>query len=130
MTGKGPTLEVVEREDCGRGVVAREKIEKGSFVCEYRANVIQQDEREKKERQHCFNRMGCYMVDVAHPEGKRGKLTLDATDILHNIGRYINHATNANIRPWPLMYVRGKFRMGSISIRDIEEGEELAWIMG
>ena len=84
--------------ETGRGVVAREKIGKQSFVCEYKATVVERDERGKRELRHQYNRMGCYMVDVAHSVGK-GKITLDATDHLHNYGRYINHATNANIRP-------------------------------
>ena len=129
LTGKGPELEVVEMGETGRGVVAREKIAKQSFVCEYKASVVERDERGKREFRHHYNTMGCYMVDVAHSVGK-GKVTLDATDQLHNYGRYINHAINANIRPWRLIHVRGKLRMGFMSIRDIEDGEELAWDYG
>ena len=123
LTGKGPKLEVVDMGEAGRGVVAREKIAKHSYICEYRSTIVK---REKREFLHEFNRMGCFMVDVAHPVEK-GKITLDATDYLHNYGRYINHATNANIRPWRLIHVRGKLRMGFLSLRDIEDGEELAW---
>ena len=107
-------------------MVVREKIARHSFVCEYRSRIVQREEREKGEFLHDYNKMGCYMVDVAHPVSEHGKITFDATEHFHNPGRYINHAKNGNIRPWPLMHVRVKLRMGFLSLRDIETGEELA----
>lgn len=51
------------------------------------------------------------------------------------IGRYINHAAGgeagiggqANCRPHRPLFVRGKWRVGFISTRDIKAGEELLY---
>ena len=110
MSGKGPELEVVVTKGTGRGVVATEFIPRQSFVCEYKTSrIVTAGEREKLEERHEQNGIGCYMVDVVHPVPGHGRIVLDSSEKLHNPGRYINHvARKPNIRPWPLMDVRGK----------------------
>ena len=45
------------------------------------------------------------------------------------IGRYLNHGAGpaANCRPLHPLVVRGKWRVGFISIRHIPAGEEIVW---
>lgn len=42
----------------------------------------------------------------------------------------MNHAQQGNAKLTSPMYVRGKWRIGFISIRNIEEGDEVVWNYG
>ena len=114
-------------------MLAGEYIPKHTFICEYKTSkVMRRDEADAEEKRHQFNQTGCYMVDVQHPVLGHSRVTLDATERMHNNpGRYINHVSkNPNICTWPLMEVRDKLRIGFVSLRDIKLGEELAWDYG
>ena len=58
------------------------------------------------------------------------RLCWDATRRFEQIGRYMNHAQQGNAKLTSPMYVRGKWRIGFISIRNIEEGDEVVWNYG
>ena len=59
--------------------------------------------------------------DVSQSYGSVGRrLCLDATRRFKDIGRLINHsATEYNLKPGRPTYLRGKWRVGMIAVRDI-----------
>ena len=60
-----------------------------------------------------------------------GRLCFDATDRFHHAGRYINHVVKgANLKPVKPVFVREKWRVGFVSLREIEAGEELCYDYG
>ena len=124
-------LQIREVGGRGCGVFAQEKIEKGSYICEYQSKVYEMKEKEKHLKEYEVNREGSYIIDMV---GKPS-LCFDATRVFgvgrDNYGRYINHAKRGvNCRPYPPLFIRGKYRVGFIALKDIQEGDELFWDYG
>ena len=47
------------------------------------------------------------------------------------VGKYINHAAKgANLKMFPPLYTRGRMRVGFMTIKSIDKGEELFWDYG
>ena len=125
-----PVLDVIHTgTDTGRGVVAKEAIPKGSYVCEYKTSAVYPArEKEKHDKVHECNDGGCYVVETFYSIPKIGKLCFDATERFHHPGRYINHVgRGGNLRFSRPFLIRGKWRIGFIAIRDIRIGEELCY---
>ena len=131
-TGQGPKLDVITTKKTGRGVVTRQKINKGDFVCEYKTSaVFPLSERDEHEERHKRNGLGCYIVDTQFCVPGVGRLCFDATERFHSYGRLINHvAKKPNIRLTRPFEVRGKMRIGFVALRDIPQGEELCYDYG
>lgn len=149
--GKSRPLEVRVTSSMGRGVFALEPIPEGVYVTEYKYDkVYPQRERGKYAEEYDINSEASYVLDV-FIGGK--KMCIDATRRLYSYGRYpnecifvtneitihliryINHAVEgraggANVRPLPPVFVKGKYRVGFISLRAIEVSEELFWDYG
>ena len=72
------------------------------------------------------------MLQTAHPVPGVGRhLCLDATRRFKDIGRLINHsATEYNLKPGRPTYLRGKWRVGMIAVRDIPVDQELTYDYG
>ena len=123
---------MVATAETGRGVVARERIQKGAYVCEYKTSSVFPAKSVEEDARHAQNTSGMYIMETTF-EVKRGsgRLCFDATDRLHHPGRFINHvAKGANVKPAKPQFIRGKWRVGFLAIRDIPEGEELAFDYG
>ena len=96
-----PKVEVVATAETGRGVVARERIHKGAYVCEYKTSSVFPAKSVEEDARHAQNTRGMYIMETSF-EVKRGsgRLCFDATDSLHHPGRFINHvAKGANVKP-------------------------------
>ena len=128
----GLTSSLLEVRDAGRrkgrGVFATARIQKGEFLCEYRTNrVYHPKHRAKYEREYELNDEGSYLLETQYGR----KLVFDATRSFHQLGRYINHSsTHHNCRYWRPLFVRGKWRVGFLATRDIDDGEELCYDYG
>ena len=74
--------------------------------------------------------MGWYILEVQLRGG--GWICLDATRSVTSWARYINHALPgcANARLMPPVTIEGKYRVGIISTKDIEIGEEIMFDYG
>ena len=114
----------------GRGVKAEEDIEAGEFVCEYKYSKSYSIKRRgEMEEMYNANGEGSYILEV--PAG--GKcICLDATVNLDSFGRYINHShqSTANLKMFPPLLVRGKWRVAFLACRKIVAGEELSYDYG
>ena len=123
---------MVATAETGRGVVARERIHKGAYVCEYKTSSVSPAKSVEEDARHAQNTRGMYIIETSF-EVKRGsgRLCFDATDSLHHPGRFINHvAKGANVKPAKPQFIRGKWRVVFLALRDIPEGEELAYDYG
>ena len=127
-----PKVEVVSTPETGRGVVARERIVKGVYVCEYKTSSVYPAQDREPDQVHSRNARGLYVMESAFEvKPGSGRLCFDATDRFHHPGRYINHVTKgANLKPMKPVYVRGKWRVGFLSLREIQVGEELCYDYG
>ena len=96
-----PVLDVINNgTDTGRGVVAKEAIPKGSYVCEYKTSAVYPArEKEKHDKVHECNDAGSYVVETFYSILKVGKLCFDATEHFHHPGRYMNYVgRDGNLR--------------------------------
>ena len=114
---------MVATAETGRGVVARERIHNGAYVCEYKTSSVSPAKSGEVDAR------GMYIIETSFEEKRgSGRLCFDAMDRLHHPGRFIKRvAKGANIKPAKPQFIRGKWRVGFLAVRDILEGEELAY---
>ena len=131
-----PSLEIRDMgHPTGRGVVALEAIEKGRFVCEYKTSQVypaNSQQARDMEEEYAVNGEGSYVFTTASVVSKvNARLCFDATRRFRHPGRYINHAARGvNLKPCGPVFVKEKWRMGFIALRDIPRGEELCYDYG
>ena len=127
-TGQDAPLDVLEKGIAGRGLFATEVIQKGSWLCEYKAALTYPlSERPKHEAEYDLNGEGSYIVESTYAIPGVGRLCWDATRRLHQIGRYLNHAQCPNAELTRPFFVREKWRIGFMAVRDIMPGDEVVW---
>lgn len=128
-------LEVFKTEDKGWGVRAGEPIDRGTFICEYIGEVI--DEHEAKKRRNRYVREGSgfiYEIDarlndmIRLIEGE-APYAIDATKY-GNVSRYINHSCAPNLENHQVLIESLDSELSHIGLyasRDIATGEELCF---
>ena len=118
----------------GRGVVAEERIHKGQYVCEYRTYAVYpvgSDLHRELEEEYRRNCEGSYIVETAYPVHGCGRLCFDATRRYRDVGRLINHdPSQFNLKISAPQFLRGKWRVALVAVRDIEAGKELTYDYG
>ena len=118
-------FEVVKYHEKGRGVISRQPIWKGEYVLEYKSKeVYKRSGMDDHIHQYDLTGEGSYIMEV---QTKEGWYCLDATRRMGSLGRLLNHSANPNLKPFRPLWVRGKWRVGFLAIRDIAAGEELTW---
>lgn len=128
LSNTTPKLEVVELPGKGRGVVAGEALASGVFICEYKTHAIYpRTQKQQHEEEYICNGEGCYIVEA---QTSRGWMCFDATRRFNSWGRLLNHASHPNCKLFKPLMVRGKWRLGIVTIRDVEKGEELTYNYG
>ena len=100
-----------------------------SYICEYKTRAVYSvKEKATYERLHELNTAGSYVIETYYSVPKVGRLCFDATERFHHPGRYINHvARGGNVRLSCPFFIRGKWRIGFLALRNISAGEELAY---
>lgn len=128
-------LEVFMTETKGWAVRAGEAILRGTFVCEYIGEVL--DEQEANRRRDRYNSEGnYYFMDVdAHindisrlVEGS-ARYIIDATNY-GNVSRFINHSCSPNLVTYQVLVESMEYQRSHIGLyanRDIATGEELTF---
>lgn len=101
MKVRRPEVEVVETDVRSRKVVTREPSKKGSYVMDYKtSHVFPADDTEWKRIHRANDRDNYVMVTQFRFQPTTGKLCFDATDCLHNAGRFVNHVLRgASLKP-------------------------------
>ena len=130
QTGEDALLEVRTSGAARRGVFATEEIKSGSWLCEYKGIVYPLTERAKHTNEYDLNGEESYIISSQYSVPGKGRLCWDATRILHQLGRYMNHTTNPNASLTAPVHVRGKWRIGFVAMRDISRGDEVMWDYG
>ena len=103
-------------------------IPKGSWLCEYKTTrVFNIKEKEEVVKEYEENGEGSYIVESLYTVENGGHLCFDATRKYHQFGRYMNHALQPNACLTAPFMVRGKWRIGFVSVREINAGDEVVW---
>jgi len=102
----------------GKGVLARQRIPKGTYIIQYKGELISKDEAEKRGAEHETQGMVCVFE-------LNDKNDIDGS-VNGNDARYINHSCDPNCEA---ISVEDK-EIWIAAIRDIEPGEELTYDYG
>lgn len=110
-------------------MIAKKRIPQGEFVMEYkRSRVYPTSKRAEAEEEYRTNDEACMILDA---ETKDGWYCLDATRAFNTVGRLLNHSP---LRPMKALLITKKgvtkWRVGFLSTRPIEIGDELTWDCG
>ena len=113
----------------GRGVITKQRIEKGAYVCEYRTYRVYPVGSElcvQLAAEYRSNFEGYYVIETAYRIPNVGRLCFDATRRYRDVGRLINHSsTTPNLKLSRPLHVRGKWRLALLALTDIKPDEEL-----
>lgn len=140
-------LQVFKTKEMGWGVRALEFIPSGSFVCEYVAELIPDEEAQRRTNDEYLFTIGNNYYDEKLWEGLKSSIpalqkdkiskdlegdevfTLDASEF-GNFSRFINHSCMPNLYAQNLLYDHDNKKMPRImffSCEDIQPMEELAY---
>jgi SET domain-containing protein len=111
-------LKVGDTRRMGYGVYALEAVGKGTIVCKYVGEIIDEKEKERRAAEP-----GCaYLMAYANNKYVDAKR-------YGNESRFINHSCEPNCRAeeWT---VQGVYRIGVVAGRDISTGEEITFNYG
>lgn len=127
-------LEIFKTEKKGWAVRAGEAISRGTFVCEYIGEVMNDVEGNKRGER--FHHSGCsYLYDINAHVGRKGLIegtvpyVVDATKF-GNVSRFINHSCSPNLVNYLVLVESMDCQLAHIGLyasRDIARGEELAY---
>ncbi|KRX18756.1 N-lysine methyltransferase SETD8-A, partial [Trichinella nelsoni] len=121
-------LEVREFPIKGRGIIAKRKFAHEEFVVEYRGELIESAEAQRREERYQKNsRIGCYMF-YFYFKGKQ--YCLDATRESVHKGRLLNHSAKGSNLKSKILEVNNRPHVIFLAKRDIEAGEELLYDYG
>ncbi|GBG76491.1 hypothetical protein CBR_g22240 [Chara braunii] len=127
-------LEVYRTKHKGWAVRAAEAIPRGTFVCEYIGEVV--NDREANRRGERYDQVGCsylYDIDVhLDPPAYRNRarpFVIDATKY-GNVSRFINHSCQPNLVNYQVLVESMDVRLAHVGLYancDIQAGDELAF---
>ncbi|XAR73921.1 Histone-lysine N-methyltransferase [Bertholletia excelsa] len=128
-------LEVFRTEKKGWAVRAREAILRGTFICEYIGEVIDEQEASKRRDRYGAEGWG-YFYDIDAHINDMSRLVEGQVpyviDSMHygNVSRYINHSCLPNLVNHQVLVESMDCQLAHIGLyakRDIEAGEELTY---
>ncbi|OVA18624.1 SET domain [Macleaya cordata] len=128
-------LEVFKTENKGWAVRAGEAIARGTFVCEYIGEVL--NDQEANKRAERYGNEGCsYLYHIhAHNDGMSELIEGAVSYVIDarrygNVSRFINHSCSPNLVIYQVLVDSMDCQLAHIGLyasRDIAEGEELAY---
>eukprot|EP01018_Ginkgo_biloba_P021603 Gb_27710 [translate_table: standard] len=127
-------LEVYKTRHKGWAVRAAQTISRGTFICEYNGEVL--NDQEANKRGESYDKDGCsYLYDIdphidanKFMEGTK-PYVIDATRY-GNVARFINHSCSPNLVNYQVLVESMDCQLAHIGLyasRDIAVGEELAY---
>ncbi|XP_041800876.1 N-lysine methyltransferase KMT5A-A-like [Chelmon rostratus] len=122
-----PGLKVQWVSDCkGRGVFACAPIEKGSFVVEYRGELISQHERDKRQKKYT-EKQNAFLFDF---EWNSSTWCIDASREDGSLGRLVNDAHKSPNCKMKKLTVQGKPHLCLFAIENIQADSEITYNYG
>ncbi|CAJ1048439.1 uncharacterized protein LOC119023775 isoform X5 [Xyrichtys novacula] len=110
----------------GRGVFTCAPIEKGSFVVEYRGELISQNERDKRQKKYT-EKQSAFLFDFIW---NNTKWCIDASNEDDSMGRLVNDAHKSPNCKMKKMTVQFKPHLCLFAIKDIQAGSEITYDYG
>ncbi|XP_030270806.1 uncharacterized protein LOC115580511 isoform X2 [Sparus aurata] len=125
--GDKPCLKVQWINDYkGRGVFACAPIEKGSFVVEYRGELISQYERDKRQKKY-REKQNVFLFDF---EWNSSSWCIDASHEDDSLGRLVNDGHKSSNCKMKKLTVHGKPHLCLFAIEDIQAESEITYDYG
>ena len=129
LVQKGPILDLVVEKFCkkGYGLKTLKSIAKNTFVCEYAGEIITREIAEKRSKNDDMN----YILQIREKFGTDSvhDAWIDPT-IIGNIGRYINHSCDPNLRLVPVRVEHFSPKIALVASKDIQPNDELTFDYG
>ncbi|XP_036961819.1 uncharacterized protein LOC119023775 isoform X6 [Acanthopagrus latus] len=110
----------------GRGVFACAPIEKGSFVVEYRGELISQYERDKRQKKYT-EKENVFLFDF---EWNNSSWCIDASQEDDSLGRLVNDGHKSPNCKMKKLTVQGKPHLCLFAIEDIQAESEITYDYG
>jgi len=120
-------LIIEDIENKGKGVIAKNFIAKGDFICEYSGDLIELEEAKKRENKYEIDGAGCYMYFF---DWSNKVWCVDATKPTDRIGRLINHSRKQPNCKTRIFVHNNKPHLIFIALTDIHTNEELLYDYG
>ncbi len=118
----------------GWGVRARERIPRGTFVCEYAGELVSSEEATRRHRLREETAASNYIMSVREhvggPSGRRVLTTHIDPSRRGNVGRYLNHSCQPNLETQVVRAGSLVPRLAFFACADIDRGDELTFDYG
>lgn len=109
------------------GVFARNRILKGTFVCEYSGDLIDRREAERRDQIYEVKNKGSYMF---YFNWSNKTYCLDATEPTNRLGRLVNHSRKHPNCKMEVFIHNNKPFLILTAIKDINTNEEISYDYG
>ncbi|XP_043501899.1 histone-lysine N-methyltransferase SETMAR [Polistes fuscatus] len=129
LVQRGPlnSLQVINVDKKGLGLITTKFIKKGQFICEYAGEIIGIDEARRRIEANKNDNSMNYVLVVSEHIGEQVIVTCVDPKYFGNIGRYSNHSCQPNANLVPVRVESVTPRLCLFACRDIESGEEITF---
>ncbi|XP_015190270.1 PREDICTED: histone-lysine N-methyltransferase SETMAR [Polistes dominula] len=129
LVQRGPlnTLQVINVDKKGLGLITTKFIRKGQFICEYAGEIIGIDEARRRVEANKNDNSMNYVLVVSEHIGEQVIVTCVDPKYFGNIGRYSNHSCQPNANLVPVRVESVTPRLCLFACRDIQSGEEITF---
>ncbi|KAI4486112.1 hypothetical protein M0804_006601 [Polistes exclamans] len=129
LVQRGPlnSLQVINIDKKGLGLITTKFIKKGQFICEYAGEIIGIDEARRRIEANKNDNSMNYVLVVFEHIGEQVIVTCVDPKYFGNIGRYSNHSCQPNANLVPVRVESVTPRLCLFACRDIESGEEITF---
>ncbi|XKL61951.1 hypothetical protein PGB90_001784 [Kerria lacca] len=121
--GPNANLKIEKFPGKGYGLISKNGMQKGEFVCEYAGEVIGKQEAVERRKRDNTN----YIFILNEKSGNSITETIIDATCIANIGRYINHSCDPNCIVIPVRVNSVIPKLAIFSCKDIEIGEEITY---
>ena len=114
----------------GMGLICKEKIFKGSFVCLYAGEILGLEEGQKRAKLRQAEKKPNYIIFVNEVFSEKNVPTVIDPTLIGNIGRYVNHSCDPNLIMLPVRIQNLVPHLALFAAMDIPTDTELTFDYG
>ena len=114
----------------GLGLICKEKIFKGSFVCTYAGEILGLEEGQKRAKLRQAEKKPNYIIFVNEVFSEKNVPTVIDPTTIGNIGRYVNHSCDPNLIMLPVRIQNLVPHLALFAAMDIPKDTELTFDYG